>query len=322
MKGAIPMQVTRAASTPRPLPTRPAAVSAPVAPVAAPVRQAAPAPVQTESFIGGLKQKGIDGFQGLLRRFPRFNAVMGNVTGPFIKQRFNKPADPNAPAAPPALQASTVEEARKLMAENFKPQEGKVLVAIAGGGNETVHCFVVSDVKPDGKVMITQAIAQYSDRPEQYKGIGGFIRKQLDKKLGNQPFEMKGVVTEEWTEYAQRSKRNSIVLMQLDADPAKAQAALADLKALVGKPYDQTMLAADPASKSTEAQMYCTEISSWFVNKLRPGTIKPSKAMGLDVFQVADHMKATDVNGGPLKVLYNGENRLDIKNADPFPKAS
>ena len=44
--------------------------------------------------------------------------------------------------------------------------------------------------------------------------------------------------------------------------------------------------------------MYCTEISAWFVNQLRPGTIKTSTAMGgYPVFQVADHMRATDVNG-------------------------
>lgn len=310
------MQVTRPVSPPRrSMPVRPAAVQPPV--VVVPPTAPTPAPAAPS---GGIKQKAIDAFQALLRKFPRFNAVMGNLTGPFIKQRFNKPADPNAPAAPAALTATTVEEARRIMAERFKPQEGKVLVAIAGGGAETVHCFVVSDVKPDGKVMITQAIAQYSERPEEYKGLGGWVRKLLDKKLGNQPMQMKGVVTEEWTEYAQRSKRNSIVIMELDADPAKAQEALASLKALVGKPYDQTMLAADPATRSTEAQMYCTEISAWFVNKLRPGTIKPSKAMGLNVFQVADHMKATDVHGGPLKVLYNGQNRLDLKAADPFPK--
>ena len=38
--------------------------------------------------------------------------------------------------------------------------------------------------------------------------------------------------------------------------------------------------------------MYCTEISSWFVNTLRPGTIKPSEVSGLSVYQVADHMRA------------------------------
>ncbi len=78
--------------------------------------------------------------------------------------------------------------------------------------------------------------------------------------------------------------------------------------------------AADPATKATQEQMYCTEVSSWFINFLRPGTVKQSVASGMPVYQVADHMRATDVHGGPLKVLYNGQNRLDVANLDPFPK--
>ena len=66
--------------------------------------------------------------------------------------------------------------------------------------------------------------------------------------------------------------------------------------------------------------MYCTEVSSWFVNRLKPGTVKQSTVGGYPVYQVTDHMKATDVHKGPLKVLYNGENRLDIAGLDPFPK--
>jgi hypothetical protein len=185
-----------------------------------------------------------------------------------------------------------------------------------------VHAFVVSGVTPDGKVKITQALAQYSDKPEDYKGLGGMIRKFLDKKLGNEPKQMQGVVEMDWSEYAKKYNRNTVVLMQLDADPAKAQAALKDLKGLVGKPYDQTMLGSTVATPASVSQMYCTEISSWFANTLKPGAIQPSMVGGYPVFQVADHMKATDVHGGPLKVLYNGENRLDIEHNDPFPKAA
>ena len=39
----------------------------------------------------------------------------------------------------------------------------------------------------------------------------------------------------------------------------------------------------------------------------------------MPVFQVPDHLAATDVHGGALKVLYNGENRLDIVHNDPHP---
>lgn len=272
---------------------------------------------------GWVKAKFLRGFLATfhftLRHAPALNRWMGNVTGPFVKARFNPP--PSSDAGPAALKAETIEQARQIMAEHFKPQAGKVVIAISGGGTETVHCFVVSDVKPDGSVMITQSLAQYADKAEIYRGVGGWIRKKLDAWKGNQPREMLGVVTDSWTDYAVRSRRNSIAILELDADPAKVADSLSRLRQLVGKPYDQTMLAADPATKSTEMAMYCTEISSWFVNRLRPGTVHRSLAGGgYPVFQVADHMRATTVHGGPLRVLFNGQNRLDIKGLDPFPK--
>jgi hypothetical protein len=254
-----------------------------------------------------------------LNAHPLLNRIFGTFMGPYIKHMFNAPAQPGAPEGPPPLKPETIAQARQIMIDHFKPQEGKTVIAIAGGGAKTVHCFVVSGVK-DGHVQITQAIAQTNGKPENYHGLGGLIRRIEDKIFHNPTEQMKGVVVEDWDEYAARSKRNSVVLMEMDADPAKVQATLKKLQGLVGKPYDQTMLASDPATPASEMAMYCTEISAWFVNQLRPGTIKTSTAMGgYPVFQVADHMRATDVNGGPLKVLYNGENRLDIKNADPVP---
>lgn len=308
-------------SRPQPLAARP--VVARTAAAANVTTTPAPAPAPAKP---GFKQKLITWAMPKLHDFlaahPAANRFAANLTGPFVKQRFNGPAKPGAPTPPAPLQAATIEQARQIMAANFKPAAGKVIVGIAGGGNETVHAFVVSGVTPDGHVKITQALAQYGDKPEDYKGLGGMIRKFLDKKLGNEPKQMQGVVEMDWSEYAKQYNRNTVVLTELDADPAKVQAALKDLKGLVGRPYDQTMLGSDPATPATVSQMYCTEISSWFVNTLRPGTIKPSFVSGYPVYQVADHMKAMDVNGGPLKVLYNGENRLDIKNANPFPKAS
>lgn len=307
-------------NTPRPLPVTPR--SAPVVkPVAAPVARPVVANEPKPGFLAGIKGWLMSSLHHLLVRHPGLNNFVGNFTGPYIKHMFNAPAKPGEPEGPPPLTATTVEQARKLMVEHFKPAEGKVVVAIAGGGNKTVHCFVVSGVSPDGKVQITQAIAQTNGKPEDYSGFGGFVRKQLDKFFGNSNEQMKGVVVEDWNEYAVRSKRNSIVVMELDADPAKVAETMAKLKDLVGKPYDRSMLADDPATKATTDAMYCTEVSAWFVNELRPGTVKPSLAAGgFPVYQVADHMLATDVHGGPLKVLFNGQNRLDIKNADPVPK--
>jgi hypothetical protein len=289
--------------TPQAGPAAPAASSAPAAP----------------ARPHGIKPWAVEHLHDLLVAHPGLNKALAPVAGPFVKQKFNGPDKPGD-VGPAPLQASTIEQARRIMAEHFHPEQGKVLIGVSGGGKETVHAFVVSGVEPDGKVKITQAIAQYSDKPEEYKGVGGWISKLLDKQLGNQPKQMKGVVVEDWSEYAARSKRNSIVLMELDADPAKAQAALKDLQKMVGKPYDKTMLGSDPATPATEQGMYCTEVSSWFINKLRPGTIKESQVAGYPVFQVADHLRAADLNGGPLKVLFNGQNRLDIKAADPFPK--
>lgn len=286
----------------------------------APVTPAAPKP---PGLLKRVETRMVDGTCGWLHdemvRHTWVNNVVGDFTGPYVKHKFNAPAAPGAPEGPPPLKPETVEQARQIMAANFKPQQGKVLVCIAGGGDTTVHCFVVSGVTPDGHVQITQAIAQTNDKPEDYSGIGGFIRKMLDKLFHNPTQQMKGVVVEDWAEYAKRSGRNSIVIMELDTDPAKAQTALKKLQGLVGKPYDRTMTASDPATPSSEQAMYCTEISAWFVNQLRPGTIKTSIASGFPVYQVADHMRATDINGGPLKVLYNGENRLDIAHADPHP---
>lgn len=254
-----------------------------------------------------------------LSRSPRLNDAVGNLTGPMVKRMFNKPSAPGE-NGPPPLTARTIEEARRIMADRFRPEEGRVLIGIAGGGKETVHAFVVSGVEPDGSVTITQALAQTAGKPEDYSGVGGKLSQMLDKALGNKPEQMQGVLTESWSSYAVRSKRNSVVILELQADPKEVAKALAELEALVGKPYDKAMLGADPATPATQAGMYCTEISSWFVNRLRPGTIRPSRVMGFPIFQVADHMRATTVHGGPLKVLFNGQNRLDIAAVDPFPK--
>ena len=247
------------------------------------------------------------------------NEAVGNFTGPYIKHKFNAPAVAGA-LGPAPLKAETIAAARQKMIEAFKPQQGKAVIAIAGGGDTAVHAFVVSDVTKDGHVKITQAIAQVNGKPDDYRGIGGFIRWVLDKFVFKNPMQqMKGVVVEDWDEYAVRSQRNSVVVMEVDADPAKLQATLKKLQGLVGKPYDRTMTASDPATKSSEMAMYCTEISAWFVNELHPGTIKQSTVAGMPVFQVPDHLAATDVHGGALKVLYNGENRLDIVHNDPHP---
>jgi hypothetical protein len=278
-------------------------------------RAASKAPARQE----GLKARLLRSLHGWMARHPAIEKVVGDFTGPFVKARFNPLPGKVVEHGPKPLQASTVEAARALMASRFKPTQGKALIGISGGGKETVHAFVVSGVKPDGTVMITQALAQYSDRPEVYSGPTGWVRKLLDRKLGNQPRQMTGVVEEDWSRYAVRAERNSIVLMEVEADPARIDGALRDLKRFVGRPYDRTMLANDPATAATEAGMYCTEVSSWFVNRLHPGTIKMSEVSGYPAFQVVDHLRATDVHGGRLKVLYNGEGRLDVMGLDPFP---
>lgn len=257
-----------------------------------------------------------------MQRSPQLTEALSDLTSPLIKRKFNAPSKAAAGAIAPPLMPRTIEEARSLMAARFKPDEGKVLIGISGGGKETVHAFVVSGVKPDGSVQITQALAQTSEQAEAYRGVGGKVGKLMDKVLGNQPNRMQGVVEEDWSRYAVRAKRNSIALFELEADPKVVHETLQEMKGLLGKPYDGTMLAADPATPATLQGMYCTEISAWFVNRIKPGTIKQSDILGYPLYQVADHMKATTVHGGPLKVLYNGENRLDIRAADPFPRSS
>lgn len=267
-------------------------------------------------------EKTLPKVHDLLQRSPQLNEALSDLTSPLIKRKFNAPSKAAAGAIAPPLNPKTIEEARALMAARFKPDEGKVLVGISGGGKETVHAFVVSGVKPDGSVLITQALAQTTEQAEAYTGLTGKVSKFMDKVLGNKPNRMQGVVEEDWSKYAVRAKRNSIAVLELEADPRAVKEALQEMKRLQGKPYDGTMLAADPATPATMQALYCTEVSSWFVNRLKPGTIKQSDILGYPLYQVADHMKATTVHGGPLKVLFNGENRLDIKAADPFPKVS
>lgn len=267
-----------------------------------------------------IAEKALPKVHDLLERSPQLNEALSSITGPMIKHKFNAPAKAATGAVAAPLSAKTIEEARAIMAANFKPAEGKVLVGISGGGKETVHAFVVSGVRPDGSVRITQALAQVTDQPEAYEGFGGKISQLMDKLLHNKPNRMQGVVEEDWSQYAVRAKRNSIAILELDTDPKTAQKALEEMKGFIGRPYDGTMLAADPATPATLQQLYCTEVSSWFVNRIKPGTIKQSDLLGYPLYQVADHMKATEVHGGPLKVLFNGENRLDIKAANPFPK--
>ncbi|MEB3197741.1 MAG: hypothetical protein VKP62_11110 [Candidatus Sericytochromatia bacterium] len=271
----------------------------------------------------GAKQQALAAVMGtayrLMVHLPWLNRWVGEVSGAIVKARFNPPADKPEGPSPAPLETATIESARQIMASHFKPREGKVVIGISGAGPETVHCFVVSGVKADGRVSITQALAQYGE-VEAYRGVGGLVRRAMDRLMGNQAREMRGVVEEDWNEYARRSQRNSVVLLELDADPARVQAVLQELKGLVGRPYDRTLLAAAPATRASEAAMYCTEVSSWFINKLRPGTVRMSKVSGYPVFQVTDHMKATELHGGPLRVLYNGQGRLDVAALDPFPK--
>lgn len=288
------------------------------------ITSAASAPVkrlvtQAASMAGGAEERAVGWFHDALVQHAGLNKAVGDVSGPFVKHKFNAPPLPGAPTGPVPLEAETIARASQIMRQAFDPAKGKAVIGIAGGGETTVHAFVVSDVTPEGKVKITQAIAQTSNRPENYRGLVGKLRWLLDKLLGNSPKQMKGVVVENWDEYAKRSERNSVVLLGLQSDPAKVQAALKQLQGLVGRPYDRTMTAAETPTAATEAEMYCTELSAWFTNLLKPGTVGMSKAGGLPVFQVADHMRASDVHGGPLKVLFNGENRLDLIHLDPHP---
>jgi hypothetical protein len=287
---------------------------------AAPKVVAAAAPKRQGALVRFVLGPVFNGLHFVLDRAPWLNRALGHVTGPLVKRKFNTPAGVAEPPAPAPLEAKTIEDARRTMAKAFDPEHGKVVIGISGGGAETVHCFVVSGVKPDGQVMITQALAQATGPEEEYKGLGGKLERFLDQKLGNSTKRMAGVVEDNWVEYAKRSKRNSIVVMQLDADPKQAEAAIAKLKSFVGRPYDHTMLSAVRATEADNMEMFCTEISSWFVNELKPGTIQQSSVAGWKIFQVADHMKATDVHGGPLKVLFNGQNRLDIAGLDPHPR--
>lgn len=278
------------------------------------------APKAAPSLLARGEAKVLAGVHDVLVAHPTLNKMVSPFSGPFVKHMFNAPAKAGAAVGPAALTDAQIEQARALMAKEFNPQKGRVLVALSGGGAETVHGFVVTGVGPDGKVQITQAIAQTGNQPETYKGVGGFIRRMLDKILGNAPMQMKGVVNEDWSTYAKQSQRNTFVLMALDTTPQKAQAALAAVKADVGKPYDETMLASDPATPATNQALYCTEVASSFVNRILPGTVKESNVAGYPVFQVADFMRASNVNGGPLKVLANAGNRLDIQHANPVPK--
>lgn len=269
---------------------------------------------------------------GLLLDSPRLNAAIGNLTAPFVKavgnfagpfivkdffNPFAKP--PEMPAAAP-LKRDTIKAAERIMADHFRPAAGKVLIGLSGSGAETVHAFVVSGVKPNGRVTITHAIPSYSSRSENYAGIGGAVRELLDRVKGNDPRALEGVVEHDWARYAVKSKRNTIVLLELDAKPEAIKQALQELKTFVGRPCDSTLLAAEKATPASTAEFYCTELSSWFINRLRPGTVRMSSVKGYPIFQVEDHLRATNVHGGPLKILYNGENRLDIAGLDPIPR--
>jgi|GEM_PF-2862405 len=265
-------------------------------------------------------ESGISLAHDAMVRSPALDRAVGHLSGPFVKHRFNAPPAPGAATGPRALSADTIEEARALMARHFRPEEGKILVGIAGTGRETVHTFVVSGVRDDGAVRITQALAQVTEVPEDRRGLGGAVSGLLDRWLGNAPGRMQGVVEEDWATYARRSGRNTVAVLQLEADPRRVQEALEDLKRFVGKPYDRTLLASETATAASQAGFYCTEVSSWFLNRIRPGTVKPSRLMGYPVYQVSDHMRATEVHGGPLKVLYNGDDRLDFRALDPFPR--
>lgn len=250
-----------------------------------------------------------------------FVKAVGNLAGPFIVNNVFKPwAKPPQTNAPPLLSQATIHQAERVMADRFRPQNGKVIIGISGSGFETVHCFVVSGVGPKGQVRVTHALPSYGEKPENYAGIGGAIREMLDKLNGNDTRALIGVTEQKWTEYAVQSKRNTIVLLELEAHPSAVAKTLRTLRTFLGRPYDKTLLAAETPTDATTAEFYCTELSAWLINTLRPGTVKMSSFGGYPVFQVADHMRATDVHGGPLKVLYNGHDRLDIAGVNPLPR--
>lgn len=312
LKAVVPQPQASAAPVRAADSYRPAPVVAPAAPE--------PAPGLFARVKAGVLGALVAGVTWLMRRSTWVNDAVGHLSGPFVKQRFNAPAKPGQDPGPAPLTEAQIKAAEAQLRANFDPAKGKVVVGIAGTEDETVHAFVVSRVLPDGTVMITQALAKSDGPPEEYKGLGGAISKFLDRKLGNEPRQMRGVVEEPWASYAARSHRNTAIVMSLQTDPAKAQEAISTLRSFVGRPYDKTMLAAEPATAASEAGMYCTEIAAWFVNKLAPGTVKMSKNSGLAAFTVSDLMKATEVHGGPLRVHHNAEQRLDIRAADPHPK--
>lgn len=328
MRMSFTVPVVRTSLQPRssvtPSPRIPLRVVPTAARAASPVRPAAP----SDSLIAPVARS----LHTWLLDSPRLNNAISNVTAPFVKavgnlagpfivkDFFNPFAKPPETPAPDPLKRETIKAAERIMADRFRPAEGKVIIGISGSGAETVHCFVVSDVKPNGRVTITHAIPSYSNRAENYAGIGGAVRELLDRVKGNDARALEGVTEHDWATYAAKSKRNTLVLLELEANPEAIEQALQELKTFVGRPYDSTLLAGEKPTAASTAAFYCTELSSWFINRLRPGTVKMSSVKGYPIFQVADHMRATEIHGGPLKVLYNGENRLDVAGLNPIPR--
>ena len=244
--------------------------------------------------------------------------VVGYLTGPLVKHRFNGPQKPGGPGP---LSPADVEAARKAMVAHFHPKRGEVVVVVTGGGRETVHAAVVTGVSASGDVRIEQALAQTGSAPESYEGPLGVFSRGLDAWKGNAPVRMRGVLEDDWAHYAPLARRNTALVLSLAGDPDRARDALSRVRGWLGRPYDRCLLAAEPATPATDRELYCTEIVAAFLNRVRPGTVGMSVVTGYRAFQVRDLMAATTLHGGPLQVRYNAGDRLDVAALDPFPRA-
>jgi hypothetical protein len=244
--------------------------------------------------------------------------VVGHVTGPLVKFRFNGPQKPGGPAP---LSPLDVDAARQAMVAHFHPERGEVVVVVTGGGRETVHAAVVTGVSATGDVRIEQAIAQTGRDLETYAGPLGILSRMLDAWKGNAPVRMQGVLEDDWSRYAVAARRNTALVLSLQGEPVRARAALARVRDWIGRPYDRCLLAAEPATPASDRELYCTEIVAAFFNRVRPGTVGMSIVTGYRAFQVRDLMAATTLHGGALHIRFNAGDRLDVAGLDPFPRS-
>jgi len=278
---------------------------------ASPHAQVAPAPARAAWWHGllAIGQRWMVASEGLTE-------VVGHVTGPMVKHRFNGPQKPGGPVP---LSQADIEAARKAMVAHFHPERGEVVVLVTGGGRETVHAAVITGVSATGDVRIEQAIAQTGREPETYPGWLGGLSRWVDTRLGNSMFRMQGVLEDDWSRYAPAARRNTALVLSLQGDPARARSALGQVRGWIGRPYDRCLLAAEPATAATDREFYCTEIVAAYLNRVRPGVVGMSVVTGYRAFQVRDLMAATTRHGGPLQVWFNAGDRLDVAGLDPFP---